>query len=211
MYYIAYGSNLNIYQMRFRCPSAIPVGTSVIKGYELKYKGSLTGSYLTIEKKLGGVVPVGIWEISDSDLKNLDAYEGYPRFYYRREMKLRVDMLGSDEREDLWGIVYIMHEDRKEGIPAESYIETCERGYADFGLDISYLDEALIRTYNIVAQDILAGDEEPEDIYKAAYQIAKETKKKVVGKKKKSDKKKKSHSYLRPYTERWLEVPHYGW
>ena len=210
MYYIAYGSNLNIYQMKFRCPSARPVGTSVIKGYELKYKGSLTGSYLTIEKKLGGIVPVGIWEITDEDLHNLDAYEGYPRFYYRREMKLRVNMIGSDEREDLWGIVYIMHEDRKEGIPAESYIETCERGYADFGLDVSYLDEALVRTYTIVAQDILGEDEDPEEIYKAAYSIAQVTKRKEPAKKKKTFKKKKK-SYLRPYTERWLEVPHYGW
>ena len=39
-YYIAYGSNLNVRQMKFRCPTAKVVGTSVIKGYELLYKGS---------------------------------------------------------------------------------------------------------------------------------------------------------------------------
>lgn len=44
-YYIAYGSNLNVRQMKFRCPTAKVVGTSVIKGYELLYKGSKTGSY----------------------------------------------------------------------------------------------------------------------------------------------------------------------
>ena len=48
-YYIAYGSNLNVRQMKFRCPTAKVVGTSVIKGYELLYKGSKTGSYLTIQ------------------------------------------------------------------------------------------------------------------------------------------------------------------
>ena len=57
-YYIAYGSNLNVQQMKFRCPGAKVVGKSVIKNYELLYKGSKTGSYLTIEKKNGSVVPV---------------------------------------------------------------------------------------------------------------------------------------------------------
>ena len=52
-YYIAYGSNLNVQQMKFRCPGAKVVGTSVIRNYELLYKGSKTGSYLTIEKKNG--------------------------------------------------------------------------------------------------------------------------------------------------------------
>jgi len=77
-YYIAYGSNLNVRQMKFRCPTAKVVGTSVIKGYELLYKGSKTGSYLTIEKKKGGVVPVAVWEVTARDEKSLDAYEGYP-------------------------------------------------------------------------------------------------------------------------------------
>ena len=63
-YYIAYGSNLNVQQMKFRCPTARIVGTSVIKDYQLLYKGSKTGSYLTIEKKKGGIVPVAIWEVT---------------------------------------------------------------------------------------------------------------------------------------------------
>ena len=66
-YYIAYGSNLNIRQMRMRCPSARIIGTSVLKDYELLFKGSKTGSYLTIEKKEGGVVPVAVWEVTAAD------------------------------------------------------------------------------------------------------------------------------------------------
>lgn len=50
-YYIAYGSNLNVRQMKYRCPTARIIGTSVIKDYELLFKGSKTGSYLTIEKR----------------------------------------------------------------------------------------------------------------------------------------------------------------
>ena len=48
-YYIAYGSNLNVRQMRMRCPHATILGTANLKGWELLFKGSKTGSYLTIE------------------------------------------------------------------------------------------------------------------------------------------------------------------
>ena len=48
-YYLAYGSNLNIRQMRYRCPGAKPIGITAIPDYQLLYKGSKTGAYLTIE------------------------------------------------------------------------------------------------------------------------------------------------------------------
>ena len=54
-YYLAYGSNLNRKQMEMRCPGARVVGTALIKGYGLLFKGSKTGFYLTIEPKADGV------------------------------------------------------------------------------------------------------------------------------------------------------------
>lgn len=137
-YYIAYGSNLNVQQMRYRCPGARVVGTSVIKDYQLLYKGSKTGSYLTIEKKKGGIVPVAVWEVSERNEKSLDAYEGYPSFYYKTEMKLQLD--GTKRKVNAF--VYIMHEDRKLGVPSQTYINTCRFGYAVFGFDFRYLDVA---------------------------------------------------------------------
>ena len=71
-YYIAYGSNLNKEQMRFRCPQAEIIGTSEIKDYELLFKGSQTGSYLTIERKKGGSVPVAVWATTAADEASLD-------------------------------------------------------------------------------------------------------------------------------------------
>ena len=76
-YYLAYGSNLNVRQMRYRCPTAKPIGITAIPDYELLYKGSKTGSYLTIEKKKGSLVPIVVWEVTAADEKRLDAYEGY--------------------------------------------------------------------------------------------------------------------------------------
>ena len=62
-FYLAYGSNLNIPQMQRRCPTAKIVGVAEIEDYELLFKGSKTGSYLTIEPKKGAMVPVAVWEI----------------------------------------------------------------------------------------------------------------------------------------------------
>ncbi len=80
--YVAFGSNLNLRQMKMRCPTAQVVGTATIKDYELLFKGSKTGAYLTIEPCEGGIVPVGIWEVTQEDERALDHYEGYPEIYY---------------------------------------------------------------------------------------------------------------------------------
>lgn len=71
--YIAYGSNLNVRQMKTRCPNAKILGTAKLKGWELLFKGSKSGSYLTIEKKENAIVPVVIWEVDKTDEKHLTA------------------------------------------------------------------------------------------------------------------------------------------
>lgn len=83
-YYIAYGSNLNLEQMHFRCPTAKIVGTSVINDYELLFKGSLTGAYLTIEKKKSSKVPVAVWEVTAEDERSLNRYEVVRGFITKR-------------------------------------------------------------------------------------------------------------------------------
>ena len=138
MLYAAYGSNLNKFQMQHRCPDAEVVTTGVLKGYRLMYKGSKTGSYLTVEKDAKSDVPVAIWRVSDKDLHRLDIYEGYPTFYYRKQM-----LIPCADGKKHRALIYIMHEDRPLGIPSSYYIETCERGYDDFGFNKAILDDAL--------------------------------------------------------------------
>lgn len=142
-YYIAYGSNLNIPQMRMRCPGARIIGTSVIEDYQLLFKGSKTGSYLTIEPNDGAEVPVVIWEVTETDEKALDRYEGYPNFYYKKEMTLDIKGIrtGKVRRRDAF--VYIMHEERELGIPSWYYVNTCLDGYRAFEFDEKYLLDAI--------------------------------------------------------------------
>ena len=126
-YYIAYGSNLNILQMRWRCPSARIIGTSVI---------------LTIEQEPGYRVPVAVWEVSPADEAALDHYEGFPNFYYKREMDLDIVGIKSKKVRRRNVFVYIMHEERQIEIPGNGYMRVCLEGYKDFGFDIAPLLEA---------------------------------------------------------------------
>lgn len=142
-YYLAYGSNLNVTQMRFRCPTARVVGTAVIEDYELLFKGSKSGSYLTIEPKEGAKVPVAVWSVEEEDEAALDRYEGFPTFYYKKEMQIVVTGIKSKKERLRDAFVYIMHEDRQLGIPTWNYVQTCITGYNTFKFDQSLLMKAI--------------------------------------------------------------------
>lgn len=141
-YYLAYGSNLNVVQMRWRCPDARALGTATIEDYRLLFKGSKTGSYLTIEAQEGAQVPVAVWKVSEEDEKRLDRYEGSPTFYYKKELELTFTGIKTGKKRKRKCFVYIMHEDRPIGIPSRSYVENCIEGYRDFGFNLKYLKDA---------------------------------------------------------------------
>ena len=63
-FYLAYGSNLNLEQMAHRCPTAKPIGTAVLKDYQLLFRGGHGGSVATVEPFKGKTVPCLLWEIT---------------------------------------------------------------------------------------------------------------------------------------------------
>ena len=143
-YYLAYGSNLSVEQMIHRCPHATYVGTGEIKGYRLLFRGSKTGSYLTIEKKRGRKVPVVVWRVSEKDEEALDRYEGYPRFYTKEEMQVTVkNLIDGATIGTVTAFVYRMDESRPLGRPSLFYLNICEEGYRRFGFDLRILDRAV--------------------------------------------------------------------
>ncbi len=146
-YYLAYGSNLSVAQMAERCRDAIYVGTGEIENYQLLFRGSKTGSYLTIEQKEGSKVPVLVWEISPQDERRLDRYEGYPSFYTKERMKIKVHPLLDDGMEkEVEAIVYVMHKDRELGCPTPHYYDICMEGYWRFHFDWDVLENAVIES-----------------------------------------------------------------
>ena len=132
-YYLAYGSNLNRGQMRHRCPDAYPVGTCLLKNHKLVFRRG----FLTIEPDQGSSVPVAVWAISRDDEKNLDRYEGYPRFYYKKEFPLVFSGREGDQVREIIvdGMAYIMTDGFPIQAPSDTYMRTCMEGYLNFGIN----------------------------------------------------------------------------
>jgi len=117
-YYVAYGSNLHIGQMTFRCPTAKVVGATALENRRLLFRGGRGSAVATVEPNDGGSVPVLIWEIQPKDEEALDRYEGYP-FLYRKEY---VDI--TLDGEPIEAMIYIMNvndgrPEEKDAIPKE--------------------------------------------------------------------------------------------
>ena len=55
-FYVAYGSNLNLEQMSYRCPNSKVVGAGMLKGWRL-----LFNSYATILPDESAETPVAVW------------------------------------------------------------------------------------------------------------------------------------------------------
>ena len=136
-FYLAYGSNLNVRQMKLRCPTARVVGTAEIKDYELLFKGHRDCAVATIEPKEGSEVPVLIWDIQPSDERTLDIYEGFPRFYTKQDFEVEFN------GETITAMAYVMTPGRVFGIPTEGYYQTIHTGYKEHGISTKGLYNAL--------------------------------------------------------------------
>ena len=145
--YIAYGSNLNLPQMAFRCPTAKVVGKGVLKGYELLFRGSRRSAVATVEPKEGATVPVLVWDIKPADELSLDRYEGYPRFYDKETMEVEM------EGKSVPAMVYVMTPGHEFGTPSEYYLETIREGYETAGFDTDVLDAAVDHAYELAGQE----------------------------------------------------------
>ena len=156
MLYFAYGSNLNLDQMIYRCPDSIRIGLGILNGWEMIFRGPLD-----IYEKKGGSVIGQVFQISQDDLKALDRYEGYPRFYTR--IPVQVVMPGKV----VTALVYTMTSAHKLRAypPSPGYWETVLEGYEHCGLPEEYLTKSLKRT---------------EKAYQKAVKKAKVKKRKLV-------------------------------
>lgn len=139
--YVAYGSNLNIPQMRTRCLQARVYGVGRIEGYRLVFKALGAFAFATIEPSVDEYVPVVVWEIDRIDENNLDRYEGCPVHYYKEMIEVSI---GNEKIE---AMVYLMNQKARYAMPSKSYLETIEEGYQSFGLKTHKLYEALYGYY----------------------------------------------------------------
>lgn len=137
--YVAYGSNLHLEQMQYRCPDSKVYGTGVLKNYELTFWGNWSrNGVATVLPGSDTDVPVAVWEISAADEKNLDRYEGWPHLYRKENIKVAMD-----DGSEVIGMVYIMNEcNMRPAYPSDYYFNVIASGYKSFGFDLEFLKAA---------------------------------------------------------------------
>ena len=139
MLYVAYGSNMNLEQMEFRCPNSKIVCNGRLNGWKLIF--NVHADVVKGEKT--DIVPVVVWDIADEDWERLDYYEGFPLYYIKKIVNVILD-----NGEVANAIIYVMADNRK-GIcpPTKHYFDCILNGYNDNGIDVKYLYEALEYSY----------------------------------------------------------------
>ena len=127
MLYFAYGSNLNLFQMKRRCKDSVFYKKYELKGYRLNFRSKYRAA--DIEKSKNSLVPGALFEISKSDEKKLDVYEDFPilykKYYFLYEGKKIM--------------TYTMTKKTPFRFPTERYLNVIKRGYKDCKLDLKFL------------------------------------------------------------------------
>ena len=132
MFYFAYGSNLNHFQMKRRCKDSIFIKKINLKHFRLTFRSKYRAA--DIESKKNSIVPGGLYEISKNDEKKLDVYEDFPTlykihyfYYYGKKV-----------------MTYTMVHKSPFKFPTEHYLNIIKQGYKDCDLDNKYLTQGLI-------------------------------------------------------------------
>lgn len=135
--YGAYGSNMNLAQMKVRCPKAKVVGKGILENHKLTFRGRAQG-VANVEKDELLKVPVVLWKITRECEEALDVYEGFPNLYIKRELEVLV------ENEKVQVMFYIMREEYEKmpAAPSERYFNIIAKGYMDNDIKLKTLQLA---------------------------------------------------------------------
>lgn len=140
--YAAYGSNLCLEQMAYRCPTAKVHAAGWLKDYQLFFQGTPGNAYANIVPQEGSQVPVLVWQLQPRDEKALDRYEGYPRFYTKTTV-----LIAQEDGAPFKAMAYVMTDLRTErSRPSASYLQSIVQGYESAGFDTDILAGALKRS-----------------------------------------------------------------
>lgn len=156
--YFAYGSNMNLDQMEFRCPAAEVVGNVRLEDYRLTFCSRNPDSGVaTILPQKGSHVDGVLWRITQECERSLDHYEGYPYLYGKEQIHVK-----AEDGKTYESMVYVMNAPYKDcpARPSRFYLAGILEGCEQNGID-------------------------KKPILKAAKQVQKEGKSKNAGSKKK--------------------------
>ena len=128
--YFAYGANMSVDAMAFRCPQAVPVCSYTLRDWELAFY-----SHATIIPKKGGKVHGVLWYITEDCEWSLDCFEGFPDYYTKRSWI-----------QDGEHIMFYEMSDFLRGTPTPGYISNIRESYHHWQMPVKYLDKAVNAT-----------------------------------------------------------------
>ncbi|KZP01600.1 hypothetical protein CALVIDRAFT_532377 [Calocera viscosa TUFC12733] len=134
-YYFAYGSNLWHRQMHARCPSSLPLGLGVLKGFKwLISARGFANIVMSAPDEVWGLV----WLLSPTDEQVLDRYEGVSQRSYDK-YDLAVTLLSGEEKLCL---VYV-DPVQAAGRPWAEYVDRMNAGLKDSPLPEAYVRDVI--------------------------------------------------------------------
>ncbi len=128
---IAYGRNLDIKRMKQKCPHAKLLGKAQLYGWTIDF-----GKYITLIPDENKVVPVGLWQIDEIALSEIDAIEGYPNLYRRETVQIEFNNKLYN------ALIYLLNDPTPYALPLD-YIDRLKIGYNDFNFDFKIIQQAI--------------------------------------------------------------------
>ena len=125
--YFAYGANMDVESMGFRCPQAQPRGVFLLRNWELQFY-----SHATVEQRRKSSVAGVLWAITPDCERSLDHFEGFPTYYTKRTW----------HQDGQWIMFYEMT-DLKRGRPSPGYVDNIAESYRKWQLPLDRLQAAL--------------------------------------------------------------------
>ena len=144
--YFAYGSNLDLPQMKRRCPSSKLISKGSLSGYRLTFNifsSGWGGGVADVIQDQGSKVWGLVFELSDTDLERLDRYEGYHKDWtslYER-WKTVIDT-PNGQVSDVW--VYTVVEKQKFVKPTPEYLQIIKDAAVKWNFPKAYLTLAYL-------------------------------------------------------------------
>lgn len=146
--YGAYGANTNMKAMSYRCPDAEFLGIGFLKDWQLEFR-----SVADIVPKKDVEMTIALWAITDRCEAALDAFEGYPNLYIKRNLPTFIDpeysgghLVTIDNPTNIEVVYYVMNPNSFRGNqivpPPESYYKCLYEGYEDCGIPLKQLFSA---------------------------------------------------------------------
>ncbi|MBC8203978.1 MAG: gamma-glutamylcyclotransferase [FCB group bacterium] len=140
--YFAYGANLNLDGMAYRCPGFKPIGPALLPNYRFAFKG-----VADVEPALGESVYGAIYLLTPAHMQALDRFEGFPNLYIKKQAVVRV-LDNINPKHFTMATIYIMRNGDRCAEPSWQYLDIILNGCRQWNLPEDYQDEIQRRAYH---------------------------------------------------------------